>query len=153
MDTSTMIYEMLDDSQEEENELGYTFKNNYDVTTEFKWTLQTKCPKCATLTKVSEDLDLWCSKCHNYCIETPFSDIKDDCNYKTYEIEETKEVTGGNDQHIYKIKLTGETYGTVYGIMNCEISWEPNSWSSTPHHNMFRRFYIYENIEERDKEW
>lgn len=133
----------------DKNELGYTIKNNYDVDVEFAFEPISICEYCNHQNKSDNASGDFCDECGEYYLNETMEEIISDCENLRFEIlcyEKTKDYHHYNDAEISKIKLGNG----LHGIMICAASWEPNTWSSTPHDDFVRKFMVYDNEDSRN---
>lgn len=144
-----MFYNNNTTDNNDRNELGYKIENYYDSSVTFEYNLKFKCSICNNYNDVDQEYNSMCEKCDEYYYDTPFKDIKNDCENNFFDIEESKELSTP-DVEIYKIKLLHESLGTIYGIMLWFEDREHNEWSSTPANYFFKKITLYDNVKHRN---
>ena len=150
---SDLITECLNDKNVDRNECGNEIEDYEEVDVYFSVEFKIKCKVCGYENETYEFYGM-CDgdNCAEYYEHETINenDIKENCEYLEFEIEDCVEFEYGGSYYsdLSKIKFDDDD---MYGIMLCTASFEENSWNSSPHNSYTRKFMIYNNKEKRDE--
>lgn len=116
--------------------------------------IKLKCKDCGCKYDCDKDEGVMCENCGSYIendIKNRVEEIIFNENLENFNIIERKEITTNMDvSEIYKINLVYNSR-TYYCVFLGGILYESNSWSSTPHTDIFKKWYIFMNPNARTK--
>jgi len=138
-----IVKSAYNDQTEYFTELKTKIENYFTYSIKFN-NIKYKCKICNRITNIETHHDVQCNECGEYFdLVSKLEDMISNFEYPEYT---KKEIKAGDDAEIIKFE-----YDSYYILVLFIVSYEPNSWSSTPHDNYIIKCSVFDNAEKRDE--